>query len=56
LVKISKNLSNFIANFEENLEKELASKTPEEVMDYKDLDSEIQMDLSTAIEGLFDLE
>ncbi|PIB38103.1 hypothetical protein [Maribacter sp. 4G9] len=32
LVKISKSLSNFIANFEDTIEKELESKTPEEVM------------------------
>lgn len=33
LVKISKSLSNFIANFEDTIEKELERKTPEEVME-----------------------
>jgi hypothetical protein len=56
LVKISKSLSNFITNFEENIEKELESKTPEEVMNSEDLDSEIQMDLSSEIEDFSDLE
>ncbi|MDO6473219.1 hypothetical protein [Maribacter sp. 1_MG-2023] len=37
LVKISKSLSNFIANFEENIEKELTPKTPEEVMQSEDM-------------------
>lgn len=56
LVKISKSLSNFIANFEENIEKELESKTPEQVMDSEDLDSEIELDLSSEIEDFSDLE
>ena len=33
LVKISKSLSNFIANFDDTIEKELEGKTPEDVMD-----------------------
>ena len=56
LVKISKRLSNFIANFEENIEKELEPKTPEQVMDSEDLDSEIELDLSSEIEDFSDLE
>jgi len=56
LVKISKSLSNFIANFEENIEKELEPKTPEQVMDSEDLDSEIELDLSSEIEDFSDLE
>jgi hypothetical protein len=56
LVKISKSLSNFIANFEENIEKELESKTPEQVMDSEDLDSEIELDLSSELEDFSDLE
>ena len=56
LVKISKSLSNFIANFEENIEKELAPKTPEQVMDSEDLDTEIELDLSTEMEDFSDLD
>ncbi len=37
LVKISKSLSNFIANFEENVGKELESSTPEEIMSSEDM-------------------
>lgn len=56
LVKISKSLSNFIANFEENIEKELTSKTPEQVMDSEDLDGEIELNLSTETEDFSDLD
>ncbi|MFT6796246.1 MAG: hypothetical protein ACJART_001385 [Maribacter sp.] len=56
LVKISKSLSNFIAKFEENIEKELESKTPEQVMDSEDLDSEIALDLSEKLEDFYDLD
>lgn len=43
LVKISQSLSNFIANFEENLEKELVPKTPEEVMQSEDMTSALYL-------------
>lgn len=43
LVKISKSLSNFIANFEENLEKGLDPKTPEEVMRSEDMTSALYL-------------
>ena len=51
LVKISKSLSNFIANFEENIEKELETKTPEALMNSEDLESGINLNLSTETEA-----
>lgn len=57
LIKISKSLSNFIANFDENVEKELLPKSPEEVMQAEDMtkvlylnferepDSEVNLDV-----------
>ncbi len=58
LVKISKSLSNFIANFEENIGKELETKTPEAVMASEDLDPEMEMgmDLSPEFEDFYDLD
>ncbi len=55
LVKISKSLSNFIANFEENVEKELASKTPEAIMTDQSLNSELNLDYTTE-EGFTDID
>ncbi len=56
LVKISKSLSNFIANFEENIEKELLSKTPEEVMDSEEMTQELQFDHEQELEDFSDLD
>lgn len=47
LVKISKSLSNFIANFEENVEKELETKTPEAIMEDHNLNNELSLDYTT---------
>lgn len=56
LVKISKSLSDFIANFEDNMEKELASKTPEEVMKDGSMDSERELDHEGAFEDFSDMD
>lgn len=56
LVKISKSLSDFIANFEDNMEKELASKTPEDVMNDDSLDSEMELDHEGAFEDFSDID
>lgn len=56
LVKISKSLSNFIANFEETIEKELEAKTPEEVMDGEELTQELKFDHEQELEDLADLD
>ncbi len=56
LVKISKSLSNFIANFEENIEKELLSKTPEQVMASEDMTQELELDHEQELEDYSDLD
>ncbi|WP_396637918.1 hypothetical protein [Maribacter sp. R77961] len=56
LVKISQSLSNFIANFEENIDKELQSKTPEDVMASEQITPEMQMGFTTEEEEFSDLE
>lgn len=56
LVKISQSLSNFIANFEENIDKELQSKTPEDVMESEQIAPEMQMGFTTEEEEFSDLE
>ncbi|SIR16751.1 hypothetical protein [Maribacter ulvicola] len=54
LVKISKSLSNFIANFEENIVKELESKTPEEVMHSEDMTKALYLNFETESEEELD--
>ncbi|MBQ4915204.1 hypothetical protein J8L85_12190 [Maribacter sp. MMG018] len=44
LVKISKSLSSFIANFEENIEKELESKSPKDIMINGEIGREMESD------------
>lgn len=44
LVKISKSLSNFIANFEENIEKELEVKSPKDIMTNSHMGHEMESD------------
>jgi len=44
LVKISKSLSNFIANFEENISKELESKSENSPLEKETMDLEIDLD------------
>ena len=50
LVKISKSLSNFIANFEENIERELEPKTPEEVMQSKEMTNALYLNFENELE------
>ncbi len=56
MVKISKSLSNFIANFEENIEKELQTKSPEEVIDSEDLKDAIYLNFKIETEEELDLD
>jgi len=56
LVKISKSLSNFIANFEENIAKELKSKTPEDLMASVQITPEMEMGFTNEEEDFKDLE
>lgn len=56
LVKISKSLSNFIANFEMNIEKELEPKTPEDVMNSEDIIPELEMDHEQELEDFSELD
>ena len=50
LVKINKSLSNFIANFEGNLEKELEPKTPEEVMRSEEMTNALYLNFEREVE------
>lgn len=50
LVKISKSLSNFIANVEGNLEKELEPKTPEEVMRSEEMTNALYLNFERQVE------
>ena len=50
LVKISKSLSNFIANFEENVDKELEPKTPEEVMRSEEMTNALYLNFEREVE------
>ncbi|SEL95125.1 hypothetical protein SAMN04488008_10788 [Maribacter orientalis] len=50
LVKISKSLSNFIANFEENVDKELEPKTPEEVMRSEEMTNALYLNFENEVE------
>lgn len=50
LVKISKSLSNFIANFEENVDKELEPKTPEEVMQSEEMTNALYLNFENEVE------
>lgn len=50
LVKISKSLSNFIANFEGNLEKEFEPKTPEEVMRSEEMTNALYLNFEREVE------
>ena len=50
LVKISKSLSNFIANFEENIERELEPKTPEEVMRSEEMTNALYLNFEREVE------
>lgn len=54
LVKISKSLSNFIANFEENVGKELESSTPEEIMSSEDMTNALQLNFENEHEQELD--
>ncbi|WP_405382135.1 hypothetical protein [Maribacter sp. LLG6340-A2] len=56
LVKISKSLSNFIANFEENIDKELESKSAKEVMQSEDLTKALYLNFEKGSESEMDLE
>lgn len=57
LVKISKSLSNFIANFEDTIEKELESKTPEAVMqDNEETIPELEMNYESGEEEYSDFD
>ena len=56
MVKISKSLSNFIANFEENIEKELQSNSPEEIIDSDDLKNAIYLNFKTETEEELDVD
>lgn len=56
LVKISKSLSNFIANFEENVEKELLPKSPEEVMQAEDMTKALYLNFEREPESEVDLD
>ncbi|KSA13561.1 hypothetical protein [Maribacter dokdonensis] len=54
LVKISKSLSNFIANFEENVGKELESSTPEEIMSSEDMTNTLHLNFENEHEQELD--
>ncbi|MDP2527417.1 hypothetical protein [Maribacter dokdonensis] len=54
LVKISKSLSNFIANFEENVGKELESSTPEEIMSSEDMTNALHLNFENEHEQELD--
>lgn len=54
LVKISKSLSNFIANFEENVGKELESSTPEEIMSSEDITNALHLNFENEHEQELD--
>ena len=54
LVKISKSLSNFIANFEENVGKELESSTPEEIMSSEDMTNALHLNIENEHEQELD--
>ncbi|MDC6388600.1 hypothetical protein PP182_07890 [Maribacter sp. PR1] len=56
LVKISKSLSNFIANFEDNIEKELQTKTPEEVMEEGEITTEFKINFEAEDPEYSDLD
>lgn len=55
LVKISKSLSNFIANFEDTIEKELESKTPEQVMEEGEISPDMEISFDTEEEDYSDI-
>ena len=54
LLKISKSLSNFIANFEENVGKELESSTPEEIMSSEDMTNALHLNFENEHEQELD--
>lgn len=54
LVKISKSLSNFIVNFEENVGKELESSTPEEIMSSEDMTNALHLNFENEHEQELD--
>ncbi|APA65818.1 hypothetical protein [Maribacter sp. 1_2014MBL_MicDiv] len=54
LVKISKSLSNFIANFEENVGKELESSTPEEIISSEDMTNALHLNFENEHEQELD--
>lgn len=54
LVKISKSLSNFIANFEENVGKELESNTPEEIMSSEEMTNALHLNFENEHEQELD--
>ncbi|WP_321827305.1 hypothetical protein [Maribacter dokdonensis] len=54
LVKISKSLSNFITNFEENVGKELESSTPEEIMSSEDMTNALHLNFENEHEQELD--
>ncbi|MFS4468388.1 hypothetical protein [Maribacter sp. 2210JD10-5] len=57
LVKISKSLSDFISNFEDTIEKEMESKTPEEVMEGEISNaSEMELNFDNDTEDYSDIE
>lgn len=56
LVKISKSLSNFIANFEDTIEKELESKSPEEVMEDGEITPEMEINFESEDQEYSDLD
>jgi len=56
LVKISKSLSNFIANFEDTIIKELETKTPEDVVDSAEIKPELEMNHDMELEDYSDLD
>ncbi len=54
LVKISKSLSNFIANFEENVGKELESSTPEKIISSEDMTNALHLNFENEHEQELD--
>lgn len=56
LVKISKSLSNFIANFEDTIDKELEIKKPEAVLDEEDMDDELEISFEAEEQELSDFD
>lgn len=56
LVKISKSLSNFIANFEDTIDKELDIKKPEAVLDEEDMDDELEISFEAEEQELSDFD